>query len=105
MLDFGIHPGYNGLDSLPFVDEIDAEEIDLLLISHFHLDHCGGLPWFLEKTTFKGRVFMTHPTKAIYRWLLSDFVKVSNMTADQMLFTEKDLEKSMDKIETVHFHE
>lgn len=27
------------------------------------------------------------------------------MTADQMLFTEKDLEKSMDKIETVHFHE
>jgi Cft2 family RNA processing exonuclease len=32
-LDFGIHPGYNGLDSLPFVDEIDAEEIDLLLIS------------------------------------------------------------------------
>ncbi|XP_046860569.1 cleavage and polyadenylation specificity factor subunit 3-like [Xenia sp. Carnegie-2017] len=105
MLDFGIHPGYNGLDSLPFVDEIDAEEIDLLLISHFHLDHCGGLPWFLEKTTFNGRVFMTHPTKAIYRWLLSDFVKVSNMTADQMLFTEKDLEKSMDKIETVHFHE
>ena len=27
------------------------------------------------------------------------------MTAEQMLFTEKDLEKSMDKIETVHFHE
>ena len=50
----------------------------------------GALPWFLEKvctkdrgtvscvkvddfvfqTTFKGRVFMTHATKAIYRWLL-----------------------------------
>ena len=27
------------------------------------------------------------------------------MTTDQMLFTEKDLEKSMDIIETVHFHE
>lgn len=33
------------------------------------------------------------------------FLIYSNMTADQMLFTEKDLEKSMDKIETVHFHE
>lgn len=33
------------------------------------------------------------------------FLLYSNMTADQMLFTEKDLEKSMDKIETVHFHE
>ena len=62
----------------------------------FHLDHCGALPWFLEKvctkdggtvscvkvddfvfqTTFKGRVFMTHATKAIYRWLLSDYIKV-----------------------------
>uniref|UniRef100_A0A673FRY0 Metallo-beta-lactamase domain-containing protein n=1 Tax=Sinocyclocheilus rhinocerous TaxID=307959 RepID=A0A673FRY0_9TELE len=25
---------------------------------------------------FKGRTFMTHATKAIYRWLLSDYVKV-----------------------------
>lgn len=42
----------------------------------FHLDHCGALPWFLQKTSYKGRTFMTHATKAIYRWLLSDYVKV-----------------------------
>eukprot|EP00794_Sanderia_malayensis_P017062 gene17062-18780_t len=105
MLDCGIHPGHTGLDSLPFIDEIDPAEIDLLLISHFHLDHCGALPWFLEKTHFKGRVFMTHATKAIYRWLLSDYIKVSNISAEHMLYTEKDLEKSMDKIETLHFHQ
>lgn len=29
-----------------------------------------------SQTTFKGRVFMTHATKAIYRWLLSDYIKV-----------------------------
>ena len=29
----------------------------------------------------------------------------SNIAADQMLYTEKDLEKSMDKIETVNFHQ
>lgn len=48
------------------------------MCSHFsfHLDHCGALPWFLQKTSFKGRTFMTHATKAIYRWLLSDYVKV-----------------------------
>ena len=33
---------------------------------------CAGVP----QTTFKGRVFMTHATKAIYRWLLSDYIKV-----------------------------
>ncbi|CAH3014813.1 unnamed protein product [Porites evermanni] len=105
MLDCGIHPGMSGMESLPFLDEIDTAEIDLLLVSHFHLDHCGALPWFLEKTTFKGRVFMTHATKAIYRWLLSDYVKVSNIATEDMLYTESDLEKSMDKIETIHFHQ
>ena len=49
--------------------------VRVFLIS-FHLDHCGALPWFLQKTSFKGRTFMTHATKAIYRWLLSDYVKV-----------------------------
>ncbi|KAI3363957.1 hypothetical protein L3Q82_001549 [Scortum barcoo] len=76
MLDCGIHPGLDGMDALPYIDLIDPAEIDLLLISHFHLDHCGALSWFLQKTSFKGRTFMTQATKAIYRWLLSDYVKV-----------------------------
>ncbi|OWR47933.1 Cleavage and polyadenylation specificity factor subunit 3 [Danaus plexippus plexippus] len=105
MLDCGIHPGLSGMDALPFVDLIEADEVDLLLISHFHLDHSGALPWFLTKTSFKGRVFMTHATKAIYRWLVSDYIKVSNISTEQMLYTESDLEGSMDRIETINFHE
>lgn len=105
MMDCGIHPGLSGMDALPFVDLVESDQIDLLLISHFHLDHCGALPWFLLKTGFKGRCFMTHATKAIYRWLLSDYIKVSNISTEQMLYTESDLEKSMDKIETINFHE
>lgn len=105
MLDCGIHPGMSGLDALPYVDLIEADEIDLLLVSHFHLDHCGALPWFLQKTTFRGRCFMTHATKAIYRWLLADYIKVSNIGTEQMLYSEADLEASMEKIETINFHE
>uniref|UniRef100_A0A672NUI2 Cleavage and polyadenylation specificity factor subunit 3 n=1 Tax=Sinocyclocheilus grahami TaxID=75366 RepID=A0A672NUI2_SINGR len=63
------------------------------------------LTWHGCITSFKGRTFMTHATKAIYRWLLSDYVKVSNISADDMLYTETDLEESMDKIETINFHE
>ncbi|KAL7031466.1 hypothetical protein ACKWTF_007020 [Chironomus riparius] len=93
------------MDALPFVDLIEPDEIDLLFISHFHLDHCGALPWFLQKTSFKGRCFMTHATKAIYRWMLSDYIKVSNIATEQMLYSEADLEASMEKIETINFHE
>lgn len=105
LLDCGIHPGLHGMDALPFVDMIEADQIDLLLISHFHLDHAGSLPWFLQKTTFKGKCYMTHATKAIYRWLLSDFIKVSNIATEQMLYSEQDLETSMEKIDTLNFHE
>lgn len=42
----------------------------------FHLDHAASLPYVMAKTNFKGRVFMTHPTKAIYKWLMQDSVRV-----------------------------
>ncbi|XP_044018977.1 cleavage and polyadenylation specificity factor 73-like [Aphidius gifuensis] len=105
MLDCGIHPGLSGMDALPFIDLIEPDEIDLLLISHFHLDHCGALPWFFKNTSFKGRCFMTHATKEIYRVLLSDYIKIRNIAYEQMLYTQSDLEASLNKIETINFHE
>ncbi|KAG5384615.1 hypothetical protein IGI04_036085 [Brassica rapa subsp. trilocularis] len=70
----------------------------------FHLDHPASLPYFLQKTTFKGRVFMTHATKAIYKLLLTDYVKVSKVSVEDILFDEHDINKSMDKIEVIDFH-
>ncbi|KAJ6763452.1 hypothetical protein OIU79_024073 [Salix purpurea] len=71
----------------------------MLFACSFHLDHAASLPYFLEKTTFRGRVFMTHATKAIYKLLLADYVKVSKVSVEDMLFDEKDINHSMDKIE------
>ncbi|KAB5516325.1 hypothetical protein DKX38_026973 [Salix brachista] len=99
LFDCGIHPAYSGMAALPYFDEIDPSTIDVLLITHFHLDHAASLPYFLEKTTFKGRVFMTHATKAIYKLLLTDYVKVSKVSVEDMLFDEKDINHSMDIIE------
>ncbi|RUS30749.1 hypothetical protein BC938DRAFT_479003 [Jimgerdemannia flammicorona] len=101
----GIHPAYNGLASLPFFDEIDPASIDVLLVSHFHLDHAAAVPYFMEKTSFKGRVFMTHPTQAIFKWLLSDFVRVSNIGVDDQLYTEDELMRSYQRIEAVDYHQ
>lgn len=42
---------------------------------------------------------MTHSTKAIYRLLLSDYVKVSKVSVEDMLYDENDIIRSMDKIE------
>eukprot|EP00761_Pharyngomonas_kirbyi_P004737 gb/GECH01004742.1/.p1 GENE.gb/GECH01004742.1/~~gb/GECH01004742.1/.p1 ORF type:complete len:803 (+),score=185.02 gb/GECH01004742.1/:1-2409(+) len=105
MMDCGVHPAFSGMDSLPFFDFTDPAEIDLLLVTHFHLDHCGSVPYFMEHTDFNGRVFMTHPTKAIYNMILRDFVKVSNASVDEILFDEHDLQQSMEKIEAIDYHQ
>lgn len=98
MFDCGLHPAYTGVSSLPFFDLIEPTEIDVILITHFHLDHAGALPYFTERSGFKGKIYMTHPTRAIFRWLLNDYVRVSNVAAENDLFTEKELAQCYDKI-------
>jgi cleavage and polyadenylation specificity factor subunit 3 len=88
LLDCGCHPGREGIDSLPFFDALDSpENIDLILITHFHLDHCAALPYFTEKTRFRGKIFMTHATKAVMRLLLSDNIKLQ--TRGNSLYNEQ----------------
>jgi glyoxylase-like metal-dependent hydrolase (beta-lactamase superfamily II) len=53
MLDCGIHPGFTGPASLPYFDEVEMEEVDVMLVTHFHLDHVAAVPYVATKTTFK----------------------------------------------------
>lgn len=53
MMDCGVHPGYTGLRSLPYLDTIDLSTVDLMLITHFHLDHCAAVPYVTSKTNFR----------------------------------------------------
>ncbi|TPX10566.1 uncharacterized protein E0L32_008452 [Thyridium curvatum] len=107
MLDAGQHPAYDGLAALPFFDDFDLSTVDVLLISHFHIDHAASLPYVLAKTNFRGRVFMTHPTKAIYKWLIQDSVRVGNTSSNptsQLVYTEQDHNSTFGQIEAIDYH-
>ncbi|KAH8677904.1 cleavage and polyadenylation specifity factor [Xylariales sp. PMI_506] len=107
MLDAGQHPAYDGLAALPFFDEFDLSTVDVLLITHFHIDHAASLPYVLAKTNFKGRVFMTHPTKHIYKWLIVDSIRIGNTSSNsttQPVYTEKDHEDTLPRIEAIDYH-
>ncbi|KAL8664251.1 MAG: hypothetical protein Q9202_003201 [Teloschistes flavicans] len=108
MLDAGMHPAYDGLGALPYFDEFDLSTVDVLLISHFHVDHAASLPYVLAKTNFRGRVFMTHPTKAIYKWLIQDNVRVQNTSSSSdartQLYTEADHLSTFPQIEAIDYH-
>jgi len=58
--------------------------VDAVLITHFHLDHCGALPLFTEGGDggagggggFAGPVYMTAPTAALLPLMLEDYHRV-----------------------------
>jgi cleavage and polyadenylation specificity factor subunit 3 len=108
MLDAGAHPAYDGIAGLPFYDDFDLSLVDVLLISHFHIDHAASLPYVMTKTNFKGRVFMTHPTKAIYKWLIQDSIRVGNTSAESTknvpLYSENDHLTSFPQIEAIDYN-
>lgn len=104
LLDCGSHPGREGDASLPEFDTMwpnGPEDVDLVLITHFHIDHCASLPYFTEKTNFKGRIFMTHATKAVMKLLLTDNLRLQN----KQLYSQQDLQRCIDKIEVIDYHQ
>jgi Cft2 family RNA processing exonuclease len=107
LFDCGVHPAYSGLAALPFFDEIDPSEIDVILITHFHLDHCAGLPYLVTQTNLnpRARILMTHPTKAVYRTLIGDFVRVGSSDYAGILYTESDLNQTISRIECIDYHQ
>lgn len=102
MFDCGVHPGLKGHQSLPdFPDSCD--DIDMVLVTHFHLDHCAGLPYLYERVGYKGPTFMTNVTKAFYRLVMRDFISVGTSTEE--IATEEWVNNVMGKIETIDFHQ
>ena len=107
LFDCGIHPGYRGEDSIPrglHSQDLDLSKVDLCLVTHFHLDHIGALPYLTERTNFKGAVFMTYPTFHVMKLLLSDYLRVSNVEGENQLFTEEDLRRCVQKITCIRYH-
>jgi len=88
----------------------DREHVQLTYLRSFHVDHAASLPYVLSKTPFRGRVFMTHATKAIYKWLIADTVRVGSITSSSEsrqapLYTEQDHLSTFPRIEALDFYQ
>ncbi|XP_026189826.1 endoribonuclease YSH1 [Cyclospora cayetanensis] len=109
MFDCGIHPAHSGIGALPLFDGEEMHKVDVCLITHFHLDHCGALPYLLTKTAFRGRVFMTQPTRLICRLLWQDYARMGRFSEGEggelSLFTEDDIAYTLQVVETLEFRQ
>jgi integrator complex subunit 11 len=83
-----------------------SQLIDLVVISHFHLDHCGALPYFTEQCGYTGPILMTEPTKDISPLLLEDFRKiVAERKGNDAIFTSEMIHSCISKVSTIEIEE
>jgi metallo-beta-lactamase family protein len=120
LIDCGLdyeHKKNNSLnDHFPF----DVEDIDLILLTHAHIDHSGNLPTIV-KHGYSGQILSTAATKDLSELLLSDSVNIFvekakkkkhhhkrksfNEFHERPLYLHKHVMETMDRFVTIPFEQ
>jgi metallo-beta-lactamase family protein len=82
LIDAGLFQGLKELRERNWQDlPIKGSEIDAIVLTHAHLDHCGYLPRVVRQG-FKGRVFCTAGTKDLCSLVLPDSGRIQEEDAE-----------------------
>tara|TARA_R110002033_G_scaffold8237_3_gene28486 strand:+ start:3802 stop:5175 length:1374 start_codon:yes stop_codon:yes gene_type:complete len=112
LIDCGMFQGLKELRELNWTNlPVDVSSIDLVLLTHGHLDHVGYLPRLI-KQGFHGKIIGTAPTLAIAEIILKDSAKIHEEEAEKAnkekyskhqpalpFYTIKDAEKTIELFE------
>lgn len=115
LVDCGLFQGSKWLHDKNFEDfNFNPQEIEMVVLTHAHLDHCGRLPK-LYKEGFKGKIISTQPTKELAEIVLLDTAhimqeeceknKEEGKPSEPCLFDEKDVRNTMKLFETYPYDE
>jgi metallo-beta-lactamase family protein len=78
MIQGGEQPELRNRAAFPF----DAAQVDAVVLSHAHIDHCGRLP-LLHRRGFRGPIYATRPCRDLVRILLADSVSLAARDAER----------------------
>ncbi len=93
LLDCGINPGsQRPFESFPRFDspEFQIDQLDAVVITHAHLDHCGLAP-FLYKYGYDGPLYCSAPTSNLMTMLQLDYLDVANKQGVTPHYDQKDV--------------
>ena len=115
LLDCGQFQGGEAQDALNYEDfPFDPAEIEYMVLSHAHIDHCGRIP-LLIKRGFKGSIYCTDATADLLEIMLKDSGHIHEQEAEwknrknaragrplvEPLYTEIEAEESLKFVKPV----
>ncbi|ARM76006.1 beta-CASP ribonuclease aCPSF1 [Acidianus manzaensis] len=97
LLDVGVNPSVNfGERMYPKldIDQLRLEDLDAVVITHAHLDHCGMVP-YLFKYGYEGPVYATPPTRDIMALMQLDLLDVAEKDGRPLPYSAKEVRKEL----------
>lgn len=108
LVDCGLTQGEKSEDDInwdPF--PYDSKTIDILFVTHAHIDHLGRIPKLLHEG-FRGKIYSTEPTKALAGPMLEDTVGILgnniNLGLDE-IYTEESVKLALSLWQGFIYHE
>lgn len=116
LLDCGLYQGLGKeTDNMNRSFDFEPSELEAVILSHGHIDHCGNLPNLVAQG-FTGKIYCTPATRDVCNILLQDSAHIQQNDADFMnthskrsssktkpLYTLQDVDKCLELFETVPF--
>lgn len=108
MIDCGLSQGSELADDINWdAFNYDPKEIDILFITHSHIDHIGRIPKLINDG-FNGKIYSTKPTKALTLPMLQDTAGILSKNKEfhlDKIYTEENINKAFSLWSAFDYHE
>lgn len=94
LLDCGIDVAADENNMFPFLDapEFKVDELDAVVLSHAHLDHCALIP-YLYKFGYIGPVYCTAPVRDVAALLCLDYINIAEQEGKKVIYSSADIKE------------
>ncbi|MBP9715482.1 MAG: MBL fold metallo-hydrolase [Candidatus Pacebacteria bacterium] len=107
LIDCGLTQGTKLADDInwsPFV--YDPKSIDILFVTHAHVDHLGRIPKLI-KEGFRGKIYSTLPTQSLAQPMLEDTMMILSKNTEldlDLIYTKENIDIALSLWQGFEYH-